>query len=37
MSGHHPFQRLIDNIPIERKLAIELSGDLEIEVDRSTA
>ncbi len=23
MSGHHPFQRLVDNLPEERKLAIE--------------
>ena len=23
MSGHHPFQRLVDNLPVERKLAIE--------------
>jgi hypothetical protein len=23
MSGHHPFQRLVENLPIERKLAIE--------------
>jgi hypothetical protein len=23
MSGHHPFQRLVDNLPVERKLAID--------------
>jgi hypothetical protein len=23
MSGHHPFQRLVENLPEERKLAIE--------------
>jgi hypothetical protein len=23
MSGHHPFQRLVENLPLERKLAIE--------------
>ena len=23
MSGHHPFQHLVDNLPVERKLAIE--------------
>jgi hypothetical protein len=23
MSGHHPFQRLVENLPAERKLAIE--------------
>jgi hypothetical protein len=23
MSGHHPFQRLVNNLPVERKLAIE--------------
>jgi hypothetical protein len=23
MGGHHPFQRLVENLPVERKLAIE--------------
>jgi transposase len=26
MSGHHPFQRLVENLPEERKLAIPSSG-----------
>lgn len=23
MSGHHPLQRLVENLPVERKLAID--------------
>jgi hypothetical protein len=26
MSGHHPFQYLVENLPEERKLTILLSG-----------